>query len=401
MPVYRDDAKALVALRHEARAHLMVVLLCAAFISLGLVNLDFSREWWRDNATGSSSAFRSCWSTSTWRCRRWSSPSDRLTVVDPDAERRVHGADRRPDGDRVPPGRVDQATGGRPVLAALGGRRAVRGALEVSPVVDASGLRDVPEVAYSDSAPPPADMRHLRVVPEESAIFAGEKVIGQLGTYYSVGTYNVQVERGRLVWVAPLDFQGVVQWLRRGTSPGVIVVSAENPDARPNCGSARRCATSPRRAELQPLPARLLPVRHRADSRDDAAAGRPGRSQYLCTLGRPTIGWSGEKVTAVVIVDPATGACSASRAQTSRPCRMGQPRLSGRSRARLQRLVGLVRARLVERAPDQTRHARTRARRGLRAAGDGRPLRVVRRSHVADGYESVDDRLHLHGHRRR
>jgi len=32
-----------------------------------------------------------------------------------------------------------------------------------------------------------------------------------------------------------------------------------------------------------------------------------GNPQYLCTLGRPTIGWSGQKVTAVVIVDPATG----------------------------------------------------------------------------------------------
>jgi hypothetical protein len=32
-----------------------------------------------------------------------------------------------------------------------------------------------------------------------------------------------------------------------------------------------------------------------------------GNPQYLCTLGRPTIGWSGQKVTGVVIVDPATG----------------------------------------------------------------------------------------------
>jgi hypothetical protein len=33
-----------------------------------------------------------------------------------------------------------------------------------------------------------------------------------------------------------------------------------------------------------------------------------GDPQYLATLGRPTIGWSGQKVTGVVIVDPATGA---------------------------------------------------------------------------------------------
>ena len=42
---------------------------------------------------------------------------------------------------------------------------------------------------------------------------------------------SVQSENGSLVWVAPLDFQGAIQWLVRGTSPGVIVVSAENPDA--------------------------------------------------------------------------------------------------------------------------------------------------------------------------
>ena len=35
------------------------------------------------------------------------------------------------------------------------------------------------------------------------------------------------------------------------------------------------------------------------------AAGDP---KYIVTLGRPTIGWSGETVTAVVIVDPTTGA---------------------------------------------------------------------------------------------
>jgi hypothetical protein len=33
-----------------------------------------------------------------------------------------------------------------------------------------------------------------------------------------------------------------------------------------------------------------------------------GDPQYLCTLGRPTIGWTGQIVTGVVIVDPATGA---------------------------------------------------------------------------------------------
>src|SRR5262249_45441333 len=92
------------------------------------------------------------------------------------------------------------------------------GILIIAPIVDASGLRDVPRVAFSSDLPPSADLHHVRVVPEESAIFAGEKVVGQLGTYYQVGTYNIQVENGHLVWVAPLEFQGTVQWLSRQTS---------------------------------------------------------------------------------------------------------------------------------------------------------------------------------------
>jgi hypothetical protein len=157
--------------------------------------------------------------------------------------------------------------------------------------------------------PPSADLRHIRVVPQEAAIFSGDKVVGQLGSYYSVGNFNVQVEAGSLVWVAPLEFQGPVQWLARRTSPGVIVVSAENPDAPPELRQ---------RAPMRYIPSALLndnlyrhvymtygteQILEETLQLDDA-----GNPQYLCTLGRPTIGWSGQKVTGVVIVDPATGA---------------------------------------------------------------------------------------------
>ena len=95
------------------------------------------------------------------------------------------------------------------------------GALTVLPLVDAGGLRDVAGATVTNAAPPGADLRHVRVVPLESAIFSGTKVIGQLGAYYRVGEYSVQSEGGKLVWVAPLEFQGAIQWLARRTSPGV------------------------------------------------------------------------------------------------------------------------------------------------------------------------------------
>jgi hypothetical protein len=288
----------------------MVVLLCAAFISLGLINLDFSRNWWRGQryrlAAGvplvlvyvyfampplvMPQAFVLLLFTLVPNVVLTALIAARTAIV----SRRVVSI-RRPTL--------------IPYLAVLGAILLFAAVLEIAPVVDAVGLRNLPRVAYSDAPPPPADTRHLRVVPEESAIFAGEKVIGQLGTYYSVGAYNVQVERGRLVWVAPLEFQGVVQWLSRGTSPGVIVVSAENPEAPPELRqrSAMRYIPS---AQLNDNLYRHVYFRYGTEQilETTLQLDDKGDPQYLCTLGRPTVGWSGQKVTAVVIVDPVTGA---------------------------------------------------------------------------------------------
>lgn len=180
--------------------------------------------------------------------------------------------------------------------------------LEILPVVDAGGLRDLVNVTVTGARPPTAPLDHLRIVPAESAFFSGDKVVGQLGAYYEVGTFNIQVENGRLVWVAPLEFRDVIKWFLRRTSPGVIVVSAENP----NVGAEVR-----QRGAMRYIPSALLndnlyrhvymrfgfeQILEQTLQLDDH-----GNPQYLVTLGRPTIGWSGQRVTAVVICNPVTG----------------------------------------------------------------------------------------------
>ncbi len=287
----------------------MVILFVALFMSLGLVNLDFSRNWLRGQvlrlAVGfpillvyayvemPPLVFPQCITLLLLTLVPNAAYSILLAARTAIASRRVVSIRRTP---------------ARPYLVALGIVGAFAGVLAIAPIVDASGLRDIVDVSTSASLPPSADIAHVRVVPEESAIFAGNKVVGQLGAYYRVGDFNVQVTHGKLVWVAPLEFQGVVQWLSRGTSPGVIVVSAENPDEQ---------AEVRQRAPMRYIPSALLNdnlYRHVYMSYgteqilettlqlDDA-----GNPQYLCTLGRPTIGWSGTVVTGVAIVDPATG----------------------------------------------------------------------------------------------
>jgi hypothetical protein len=287
-----------------------MLLLATAFLTLGLVNLNFSRAWWpgqlRRLAVGVPLVLVFVYVTLPPLVFPQALTLLLITLV-PNLLISAAGAART----IVVARRVVslRRTPLWPLLGALGAIGLFALVLLVAPVVDAGGLRDLVGATASRAGAPAADPRHVRVVPEESAIFAGEKVVGQLGAYYRVGTYNVQSENGRLVWVAPLDFQGALQWLARRVSPGVVIVDAEKPDAAPELRQ---------RAPMRYIPSALLNdnlLRHvwfrygselllEATLQLDAQ----GDPRYLVTLGRPTIGWTGERVTAVVIVDPATGA---------------------------------------------------------------------------------------------
>jgi hypothetical protein len=288
----------------------MVVIAAAAFLALGLLHFDFSRAWWRGQRMRLIVGLPLCLAYAYLVMPPLVFPQAftllLLTLV-PNVALTIAEAART----IVVSRRIVsiRRTNILPPAIALGAVAVFAGLLAIAPIVDASGLRDITGATTTSDKPPTADLRHIRVVPEESAIFSGSKVLGQLGAYYRVGEYSVQSENGKLVWVAPLDFQGLIQWLARGTSPGVIVVSAENPDAP---------AELRQRAPLRYIPSALLNTnlqRHvymtygtelllETTLQLDAA----GDPKYIVTLGRPTIGWSGETVTAVVIVDPTTGA---------------------------------------------------------------------------------------------
>jgi len=181
--------------------------------------------------------------------------------------------------------------------------------LGIAPIADASGLRDIANARVATVPPPAVAARDLRVVPRESADFSGEKVVGQLGAYYRVGEYHAQLAQGRLQWVAPLEFAGPLQWFLRRSTPGVVIVSATDPEA---------AAELRQRAPMRYVPSALLNERlerhvwlrygteqllESSLQLDDA-----GAPMYVCALGRPTIGWSGRVLGAIVIVDPGTGA---------------------------------------------------------------------------------------------
>jgi hypothetical protein len=287
----------------------VIVIFAALFLALGLVNLDLGRNWWRGQwlrlAVGfpillvyayvemPALVFPQAFTLLLLTLVPNAAYSVLLAARTAIASRRIVSLRRTP----IWP----YAT----ALAVVLGFGAI---LVAAPIVDAGGLRDVADVTVSTDRPPSADTKHVRVVPQEAAIFAGTKVVGQLGAYYGVGDFNVQVASGRLVWVAPLEFHGIVQWLSRRTSPGVIIVSAENPDAQPELRQRAPLRYIPS-AQLNENLYRHVYLRYGTEQilettlqLDDA-----GDPQYICTLGRPTIGWTGTRVTGVVLVDPTTG----------------------------------------------------------------------------------------------
>ena len=287
----------------------MIVLLTALFMSLGLANLDFSSNWWRGQALRLAVGFPILLLYAYVQMPPLVFPqaftlllftlipnavySSLLAARTALASRRVVSIRRKPLYRYLIPVGVVAA------FAAI---------LFIAPYVDSSGLRDLVDVTISNSLPPSADIKHIRIVPQEAADFAGNKVVGQLGTYYHVGDFNVQVANGKLVWVAPLEFHGIVQWLSRQTSPGVIVVSAEDPDAQPELrqrGAMRYIPSALFNDNLY----RHVYMRYGTEliMETTLQLDDNGNPQYLCTLGRPTIGWTGEKITGVAIVDPVSG----------------------------------------------------------------------------------------------
>ncbi|GAC1402412.1 MAG: hypothetical protein NVSMB64_02210 [Candidatus Velthaea sp.] len=288
----------------------MIVLLATLFISLGLVNLDFSRAWWRGQslrlAVGVPLVLLYVYATLPPLVFPQALTLVLLTLVPNAAYSIVLSARNIVISRRIVSLRRMPLWPYIIALAMVGFYQVV---LTVAPVIDANGLRDLARAKETSALAPAAELQHVRVVPEESAVFSGSKVVGQLGAYYRVGTYNVQAENGKLVWVAPLDFQGPVQWLARHASPGVIVVSAENPDAPAELRQRQPMRYIPsalfndnveRHVYLRYGTEAILEVTLQLDAQ--------GNPRYLCTLGRPTIGWGGDRVTAVVIVDPTTGA---------------------------------------------------------------------------------------------
>jgi hypothetical protein len=106
--------------------------------------------------------------------------------------------------------------------------------------VNAKALAAIPQVHMQSSSDlPPTDQNHIVLVSQNVASYEGQQVLGStgqnLGSAYSIDptTYTLQSINHHLYYVAPLEYNNLFVNLSSPTTPGFVVVDAENPKAVP------------------------------------------------------------------------------------------------------------------------------------------------------------------------
>lgn len=192
---------------------------------------------------------------------------------------------------------------------------------------NAKALAAIPNVTIEkSSALPPTDPNNIVLVSQNVATYKGQQVLGSngqnLGSSYSIDptTYTLQSIKHHLYYVAPLEYNNIFVNLSNSSTPGFVIVDAEDPQAVPqlctNSSQSSLCPTNG--ASLAYLPGALLNqdlVRHVYLSGytygklvdptlelDDSF-----HPYWTISLMQPTRGYTGDVLNQVLIVDAHTG----------------------------------------------------------------------------------------------
>src|SRR3989441_3433507 len=106
---------------------------------------------------------------------------------------------------------------------------------------NAKALAAIPQVHMEPNSAnlPPTDPNHIVLVSESIAAYKGQQVLGSngqnLGSTYNIdpNSYTLQSINHHLYYVGPLSYNNVFANLNSPTTPGFVVVDAENPEQVP------------------------------------------------------------------------------------------------------------------------------------------------------------------------
>jgi hypothetical protein len=191
-----------------------------------------------------------------------------------------------------------------------------------SSIVHSTEYRDllgkVTEVKYNKDLPP-IDISNAPLVSEHMALQVAQKKLSEipaLGSQVTLGKFTKQAIRGKLYWVAFLEHSGFFKWNSTGFTPGYIKVSATNIDD----------AQLVTEINHKPLKMRYLDSAYFGDDAErkiyfggnmtygitelSTELDDDGNPFIVASLYYPTVGFSGNDVIGVAILDVQTGVVS-------------------------------------------------------------------------------------------
>lgn len=161
----------------------------------------------------------------------------------------------------------------------------------------------------------PKDPNHVRKVPEAYASWVANKQLGAadsaLGSQFELDSAHmtIQMVRGEIWFIVPLKFKDWGTWRARPTAPGFIMVSAEDPNRDPVSVLDRQYAYMPSAYFGNSLSRHLWTHGFSDKELSDFTfeVDEDNNGWWVVTVTHPTIGWSGDEVEGVVIVNPTDG----------------------------------------------------------------------------------------------
>ncbi len=160
-----------------------------------------------------------------------------------------------------------------------------------------------------------ADPAHIMIVPRQLAQFMADKQLGDaeqaLGSQYKVA-YDYMTRQkinGELWWVVPLDYNGFSIWTSEGFVPGYVKVHAEDPKRPVELVSDQKYVYTPGAYFWDNLQRYLWSNGYMSKGLTEYSfeVDEDGKGWWVVSVFEPTIGFSGEKITGVAVVDPING----------------------------------------------------------------------------------------------
>jgi len=183
---------------------------------------------------------------------------------------------------------------------------------------NAKALAAIPNVKIEASPLlPPTDPNHIVLVSQSVASYKGQQVLGSngqnLGSTYNLdpASYTLQSINHHLYYVAPLSYNGIFANFASSTTPGFVVVDAENPQTIPtlHTGTGDSIAYLPGAIFNQDLLRHVYLSGYTYGKLVDPTLELDDNFHpyWTISLMQPSRGYTGDQLSQVLIVDAHTG----------------------------------------------------------------------------------------------